>query len=159
MHKCWYMDHELLSDYLYFQIKCPWYLTGSELALSWILFWNGGQIRGSIQKFPDWTPGARTANGIQVFATKCSYVSVLRVSLVSFVTITLRVASQQCSLLLLLLLLLLFISLSTQFGSFWIYPRMYVCMYVCIPDRIAAQDWSLQIRNIILTVYVLQNYN
>jgi hypothetical protein len=30
------------------------------------------------------------------------------------------------------LLLLLFISLSTQFGNFWIYPRMYAFFFVLL---------------------------
>jgi hypothetical protein len=26
-------------------------------------YWGGVDVRGCIQKFPDWPPGARTANG------------------------------------------------------------------------------------------------
>jgi hypothetical protein len=52
-------------------------------------------VRGCIQKFPDWPPGARTANGIQLSATRRIYISILCVSLVSFMAITLCVASQR----------------------------------------------------------------
>jgi hypothetical protein len=38
-------------------------------------------IRGCIQKFPEWLPGARTANGTAL----CSCIAILWVSLVSFV--------------------------------------------------------------------------
>jgi hypothetical protein len=50
-------------------------------------------IRGCIQKFPDWQPGARTANG-KLSATRCSCMTILWVSLVSFAAITLCVASR-----------------------------------------------------------------
>jgi hypothetical protein len=46
-------------------------------------------VRGCIQKFPDWPPGERTANGTAL----CHCVQ-LRVNLVSSATITLCVASQ-----------------------------------------------------------------
>jgi hypothetical protein len=47
-------------------------------------------IRRCIQKFPDWPPGARTAND-----TTCGCVAILWVSLVSFAAITLYVAFQR----------------------------------------------------------------
>jgi hypothetical protein len=50
---------------------------------------------------------------VQLSATRCSCIVILWVSLVSFSAITLK-----C------LFLLLFISLSTQSGNFWIYPRI-----------------------------------
>jgi hypothetical protein len=43
-------------------------------------------------QFPDWAPGARTANGIAV--TRCNCIVILLVSLVSFAAITLCDASQ-----------------------------------------------------------------
>jgi hypothetical protein len=65
-----------------------------------ILFWNSIgfkdvklAIRGCIQKFPDWLPGAKTANGTA--ATRCNCIAILWVRLVSFAAITLCVASQQ----------------------------------------------------------------
>jgi hypothetical protein len=51
---------------------------------------------------------------VQLSATRCNCSTILWVSLVSFATITLCVASQW--------VLLLFISLSTQSGNFWIHP-------------------------------------
>jgi hypothetical protein len=56
------------------------------------VIWHAN-IRGYIQKFPDWPPAARTANG-KLFATRCSCIAILWVSLVSFATMTLCVASQ-----------------------------------------------------------------
>jgi hypothetical protein len=50
--------------------------------------------RGCIQKFPDWPPGARTANGT-VLCHRCSCSAILWVSLVSFAAIILCVASQR----------------------------------------------------------------
>jgi hypothetical protein len=50
-------------------------------------------IRGCVQKFPDWPPGARTANGTA--DTICSCIAILWVSLVSFAAITLCVASRR----------------------------------------------------------------
>jgi hypothetical protein len=52
-------------------------------------------IRGCIQKFSDWPPGARTANGTALSATRCSCIAILWVRLVSFAAITLCVASQR----------------------------------------------------------------
>jgi hypothetical protein len=43
-------------------------------------------IRGCIQKFPDWPPGARTL--VQLSATRCSCIAILWVSLVTFAAIT-----------------------------------------------------------------------
>jgi hypothetical protein len=51
------------------------------------------KIRGCIQKFPDWPPGARTGNGIAL-STRCSCIVTLCVSLVSFASITLCATSQ-----------------------------------------------------------------
>jgi hypothetical protein len=62
--------------------------------------WIGGSvgptkkcIRGYIQKFPDWTPGATTENGRPI--TRYSCIAILWVSLASFAAITLCVASQR----------------------------------------------------------------
>jgi hypothetical protein len=49
---------------------------------------------------------------VQVSATRCSYITILWVSLMSITTITLCVASQQ-----------VFILLLTQFVKFWIHPH------------------------------------
>jgi hypothetical protein len=73
-------------------------------------------IRGYIQKFPDWPPGARTGNGIQLSATRCTCIAVLLVSLVSFAAKTLCVASQR--------VFIVVISLSTQSGNFCIYRTL-----------------------------------
>jgi hypothetical protein len=45
-------------------------------------------VRGCVQKFPDWPPGARAV-------TRCSCIPILWLSLVSFATMTLFVASQR----------------------------------------------------------------
>jgi hypothetical protein len=52
---------------------------------------------------------------VQLSATKCSCITILWAILVSFVTITLRVASQR--------VFIVVISLSTQSGNFWRRPR------------------------------------
>jgi hypothetical protein len=54
---------------------------------------------------------------VQLSATRCSYIAILWVSLMSFATITLRVASQR---------VFIVISLSTQSGNFRIHPRKLV---------------------------------
>jgi hypothetical protein len=54
------------------------------------LLWN---VRGCIRKFPDWSPGARTANFTA--ATRCSCIAILWISLVCFAAITLCVDSQR----------------------------------------------------------------
>jgi len=51
---------------------------------------------------------------VQLSATRCSYITILSVSLVSFTAITLCVPSQR---------VLLMLLLSTQSGNFWIHPR------------------------------------
>jgi hypothetical protein len=58
---------------------------------------------------------------VQLSAIKCSRIAILWVSLVRFAAITLCVISQR---------VFVFISLSTQSGNFWIYPRTSVsfCM-------------------------------
>jgi hypothetical protein len=67
---------------------------------------------------------------VQLSATRCSSISILRVSLVSFAAITLCVASQR-----------VFIVVDFVIDSVWklldtpyvcMYVRMYVCMYVCM---------------------------
>jgi hypothetical protein len=52
----------------------------------------------------------------QLFATRCSCIAILWVSLVSFFSITLCAASQR--------VFIIIISLLTQSGKFWIYPRI-----------------------------------
>jgi hypothetical protein len=52
-------------------------------------------VRGSIQKFPDWPPGNRELQIVQLSATRCSCIAILWVSLVNFAAITLCVASQR----------------------------------------------------------------
>jgi hypothetical protein len=51
-------------------------------------------VRGCIQKFPDWPPAARTANGTALI-TRCSCIAILWVTLMSFAAVTLCVASQR----------------------------------------------------------------
>jgi hypothetical protein len=83
-------------------------------------------IRGCIQKFPDWPPGARTANGTAL----CHQMQLSRY----FVSQSSEFCRHNplCCFSTSVYLLLLFISLSTQSGNFLIHPRMYVCMYVCM---------------------------
>jgi len=73
-------------------------------------------IQGYIQKFPDWLPGARTANSMAL-AASCSCITILWVSLVSFATITLCVASQQ-------VFIVVIYFVVTQSGNIWIYPHI-----------------------------------
>jgi hypothetical protein len=73
--------------------------------------------RGCTQKFPDWPPGAKTANGTELSATRCSCIAILCVSLVTFAAINLCVASQR-----------VFIVISVYFfinsvRTFWIHLR------------------------------------
>jgi hypothetical protein len=56
---------------------------------------------------------------VQLSATRCSFIAILRVSLVSFAAITLCVASQRG-----FVIVVVFISLSTQSGNFWIHRRI-----------------------------------
>jgi hypothetical protein len=53
---------------------------------------------------------------VHLSATRCRYIAILWVSLVSFVAITLCIASQR--------VFIVVISLSTQSGNFWIHLRM-----------------------------------
>jgi hypothetical protein len=72
-------------------------------------------VRGCIQKFPDWPPGARTANGTAL----CQEVQLYRylwISLVSFAAITLSVASKR--------VFIVACFVMTQSGNFWIQPRI-----------------------------------
>jgi hypothetical protein len=62
-------------------------------------------IRECIQKFPDWPPGARTANGTAL----CHYIQLYRY----FVSQSSSFAA-----------IALFVSLSTQTGKCWIYPGL-----------------------------------
>jgi hypothetical protein len=82
------------------------------------IFW---QVRGYIQKFPNWLPGARTANG----TSRCSCIAILWVSLVSLPPCPFELLHNEC-------LLLLFISLSTQSGNFWIHTHIRL---VCVCER------------------------
>jgi len=93
-------------------------------------------IRGCIQKSFRTRSLERELQMIQLSATRRSCIAILWVSLVSFSTITLCVASQRC---LLLLLLLLFISLSVQFGNFWIHPHTFEF------NLQQVQSWKLRI--------------
>jgi hypothetical protein len=52
------------------------------------------EVRGCIQKFPDWPPGAELQME-QLSATRCSCITILWLSLVSFPAVTLCVASQR----------------------------------------------------------------
>jgi hypothetical protein len=91
------------------------------LALSYIykqascLKWQWNNIRGYIQKFPDYLE--RELQMVQLSATRCSCTAILWVSLVSFIAITLCDASQQ--------VFVAVVSLSTHSGNFWIHPRIY----------------------------------
>jgi hypothetical protein len=52
-------------------------------------------IRECIQKFPDWPPGARTAQIVKLCATRCSCFAILWISLVNFAATNLCIASQR----------------------------------------------------------------
>jgi hypothetical protein len=62
--------------------------------------------------------GGRELQMAQLSAIRCSCIAILWVSLVSFAAINLCVASQRV-----LIVAVVFISLSTQYGNFWIHPR------------------------------------
>jgi hypothetical protein len=63
---------------------------------------------------------------VQLSATRCNFIAILWVSLVSYAAITLCVATQQ---------VFIFISLSTQSGNFRIHPCVCVCVCVCVRER------------------------
>jgi hypothetical protein len=68
-----------------------------RLEMMWTCSMREGEenfVRGCIQKFPDWPPGARTANG-KLSAARRGCIAILWISLVSFAAITLCVASQR----------------------------------------------------------------
>jgi hypothetical protein len=79
-------------------------------------------IRECIQKFPDWPPGARTANGTALCHKVQLYRYVMSLS-VSFAAITLCVASQG-------VFIVVVYFVMTQSGNFWIHPR------TCLPHLI-----------------------
>jgi hypothetical protein len=68
---------------------------------------SSNKLRGCIQKFPDWHPGASTANNTAV--TSCSCIAILWVSLVRFVAITLCVASQRVFIIIIIIIVIIII--------------------------------------------------
>jgi hypothetical protein len=66
---------------------------------------------------------------VQLSATRCRFIAILWVSLVSFAAITLRVASQ--GVFFVAVIVVLFISLSTQSGNFWTHPRIFYVPLFC----------------------------
>jgi hypothetical protein len=58
---------------------------------------------------------------VEFFATRCSFIAILRVSLVSFAAITLCVASQGVFIIVVVVVVIYFVM--TQSGNFWIHPR------------------------------------
>jgi len=75
-------------------------------------------IRGCIQKFPDWPPGARTAHGAayHYFVSQSS----------DFCSHNPFVASQR------VFIVVSVYFVMTQSGNFWIHPRMCLYMYIYI---------------------------
>jgi hypothetical protein len=69
------------------EVKVPRYYSCCVLNMLEMRDEDRYNIRRCIQKFPDWPPGARTANGTAL--------PLLRASLVTFSAITLCVASQR----------------------------------------------------------------
>jgi hypothetical protein len=85
----------------------------------WVLFLDEGTVRmyESVSKSFRTNRLKRELLMVQLSATRCSYIAILGVSLMSFAAITLCVASER------VFIVIVFISLSTQSGNFWIYPR------------------------------------
>jgi hypothetical protein len=82
------------------------------------------EFAGGIQKFSDWSSGARTAN----YTGLCYYmhcIASLWVSLVTFVAIILCVVSQR------VIPKVSVFFVTTQSGNFWIH-RVCVCVCVCL---------------------------
>jgi hypothetical protein len=71
---------------------------------------------------------------VQLSATRCSYIAILWVSLVSFATIILCVASQR---------VFIVISLSTQSGNFWIHPPTCCTEALGLVYVLSASDWAM----------------
>jgi hypothetical protein len=86
-----------------------------SVAVDWIRKMN--VIRGCVSKSFRTGRLERELQMVELSASKCSCVAILWVSLVSFATITLCVASQR-------VFIVVVISLSTQTGNFWIHPRI-----------------------------------
>jgi hypothetical protein len=81
-------------------------------------------IRGCIQKVSGLAAWRENCKWYSFFAIRCSCVAILWVSLVSFASITLFVASRR---------VFIVISLSTQSGNSWIHPRR--CEVCASPQR------------------------
>jgi hypothetical protein len=77
----------ILRTPLIYQVIVP------KLFINNVIFISSG-IRRCIQKFPDWPPGARTEM-VHLSAPRFCCIAILWVSLVSFATLTLYVASQR----------------------------------------------------------------
>jgi hypothetical protein len=99
---------ECVKLYLHFPTTPSWH--GAQFSS---VRYIANRIRGCIQKFPDWLPGARTANGTAL----CHYVQFYRYFVSQSSEFCRHYPLNEC-------LLLLFISLSIQSGNFWIHPPM-----------------------------------
>jgi hypothetical protein len=82
---CVFHKNSMEVDAFYHLIRADHYTIRRKLILN---------IRGCMQKFPDWPPRARTQM-VQLSATMCSCIAILWVSLVSSAAIILCVASQR----------------------------------------------------------------
>jgi hypothetical protein len=102
----------------------------SVLRLYFVMFHRG--IRGCIQKFLDWPPGARTAT-----ATRCSCIAILWVSLVSFAAVTVCVASQRV----ITKVSVYFIIDSVR--KIWIHPRIFplTSLFIIILFGLQSRFW------------------
>jgi hypothetical protein len=67
---------------------------------------------------------------VELSATKCSYIAILWVSLVSFATITLCVASQR-------MFIVVVYFVMTQSGNFWIYLR--ILLKICLEGKVVTR--------------------
>jgi hypothetical protein len=71
----------------------------------------------------------------QLSATRCSCITILWVSLVSFAAITRCVASQRV-----FIVVVVYFVISTQFGNFWIHPH--ICVWKVVTKMTSmAIDW------------------
>jgi hypothetical protein len=76
---------------------------------------------------------------VELSATRCSFVAILWVSLVSFAAITLCVASRR------MFIVVIVYFVMTQSGNFWIHPRNYVVLLTGSHMAMFSEKWVTEI--------------
>jgi hypothetical protein len=119
------------------------------------------RVRECTQKFLDWPPGARTANGTVLY-TSCSYIPILWVILVSFAAINLCVASQRVFI---VDVVVYFVIDSVQklldTPSYFTFTLiLYYYLRIILPSGFFASEFPTKILNaFLIPAFVLHSYN